>query len=192
MRAKRAEKFFKLKLSRAKRAEIFWKILHFSPKFYIYCQIIYFLSRRGQIIYFQLFQGQNIYFQKVPAPPPLRIKWSSPYWLLCKNSQIKILDLIQSFDKSPSTYIYVIKSKATTHKRPKKCDYPRIVDRLKTVRWSKYNHPTHAVYTCRHNLPTPCNSCVKNMTNHSISSNIIAIRCLKWGRGCYKTNGKII
>ena len=65
-------KIVEIELSRAKRAENFLKILHFSPKFYkqVKVRLFIFFSRRGQIIYFQYFQGQNIYFQKVPAPPP--------------------------------------------------------------------------------------------------------------------------
>ena len=60
----------------------FLKTALFPPILASLGQIIYFLSRIGQIIYFQYFEGQNIYFQKVPVPPPLKIKWSSPKSLL--------------------------------------------------------------------------------------------------------------
>ena len=71
MRAKRAGKFFQIEVLRAKWAENFWKILHFSPKFQqIKVRLFIFFPEEDKLFISSNFQGQNIHFQKVPAPSP--------------------------------------------------------------------------------------------------------------------------
>ena len=54
-----------------------------------------------------------------------------------------------------------------TNNATKKLDYTAFADRLRTVSWSNYNHPTGVVYRFyTAHLPTHCYSCViegKNM-----------------------------
>ena len=51
----------------------------------------------------------------------------------------------------------------------KKFNYTAIVDRLRTVSWSNYSHPTGVVYRFyRANLPTHRNSCVIEGKNTQI------------------------
>ena len=66
----------------------------------------------------------------------------------------------------------------------KKFDYTAVADRLRTVSWSNYSHPTGVVYRFyRAHLPTHRNSCVikgKNMQILLYSNiKVTKIQCLK-------------
>ena len=53
-----------------------------------------------------------------------------------------------------------------TNNATKKLDYTVVADRLRTVSWSNYGHPTGVVnLVYGPNLPTPCNSCVIKRTH---------------------------
>ena len=70
-------------------------------------------------------------------------------------------DLTQSYDKSPYTNINVKRAKWQHEKRNKKFDYTAIADRLRTVSWGNYSHPTGVVFRFYSaHLPTHRNSCV--------------------------------
>ena len=67
-------------------------------------------------------------------------------------------DLTQSYDKSPYTNRNIIMAK-WQHNATKKFDYTAVADRLRTVSWSNYSHPTGVVnLVYGPNLPTPRNS----------------------------------
>ena len=68
-------------------------------------------------------------------------------------------DLTQSHDKRPYTNGNVKRAKCQHKQRHKKFDYTAVADRLRTVSWSNYGHPTGVVnLVYGPNLPTPRNS----------------------------------
>ena len=68
-------------------------------------------------------------------------------------------DLNQSYDKSPYTNRNVKRAEWQHKQRHKKFDYTAIADRLRTVSWSNYGHPTGVVnLVYGPNIPTPRNS----------------------------------
>ena len=72
-------------------------------------------------------------------------------------------DLTQSYDKSPYTNRNVKRAK-WQHKQ--RFDYTAVANRLRTVSWSNYGHPTGVVnLVYGPNLPTPRNSCVIKRTH---------------------------
>ena len=71
-------------------------------------------------------------------------------------------------DKSPYTSRNVKRAK-WQHKQRHKKDYTAVADRLRTVSWSNYGHPTGVVnLVYGPNLPTPRNSHVKKDTRLKI------------------------
>ena len=75
-------------------------------------------------------------------------------------------DLTQSYDKSPYTNRNVKRAKWQHKQRHKKFDYIAVADRLRTVSWSNYGHPTGVVnLVYGPNLPTPRNSRVIKRTH---------------------------
>ena len=79
MRAKRAEKNLKIEVSRAKRADIFLKTLHFSPNSSKFRSDYLFSFQNRTHYLFPVFLRSEYLFQKSSSPPPPpRIKWSSP------------------------------------------------------------------------------------------------------------------
>ena len=78
-------------------------------------------------------------------------------------------DLTQSYDKSPYTSTPAELSKGqsdNTNNATKKFDYTAVADRLRTVSWSNYGHPTGVVnLVYGPNLPTPRNSRVIKRTH---------------------------
>ena len=72
MRAKRAGKFFKLiELSRAKRVENFWTILHFSSKFYqVKVRLFIFFPEEYKLFIFSIFKVRLFISKKSQPPPP--------------------------------------------------------------------------------------------------------------------------
>ena len=75
-------------------------------------------------------------------------------------------DLTQSYDKIPYTNKNVKRAKWQHKQRHKKFDYTAVVDRLRTVSWSNYGHPTGVVnLVYGPNLPTPRNSRVIRRTH---------------------------
>ena len=109
MRAKWAEKNLKIEVSRAKRAEFFWKTLHFfcfppnSSKF----RSDYLFSFQNRTDYsFPVFLRSEYLFPKSASPPPpLRIKWSSPYnqrvWPRWSSTKIHKLFALHCVSFSP-------------------------------------------------------------------------------------------
>ena len=56
-----------------------------------------------------------------------------------------------------------------TNNATKTFDYKAVADRLRTVSWSNYGHPTGVVnLVYGPNIPTPRNSCVIKMTRLKI------------------------
>ena len=75
-------------------------------------------------------------------------------------------DLTPSYDKSPYTNKNVKRATWQHKDVTKKFDYTAIVDRLRTVKWSNYSHPTGVVYRFyRAHLLTQRNSCVIESTD---------------------------
>ena len=86
---------------------------------------------------------------------------------LGSSSEKKGRDLTQSYYKSPYTNANVKRATRQHKDVNKKFDYSAIADRLRTVSWSNYSHPTRMGYRFyKAHLPTYCKSCViegKNM-----------------------------
>ena len=83
-----------------------------------------------------------------------------------KLAREKGRDLTQSYDKSPCTNRNVRRAKWQHKQRNKKFDYRAVADRLRTVSWSNYGHPTGVVnLVYGPNLPTPRNSRVIKRTH---------------------------
>ena len=71
---------------------------------------------------------------------------ASDRWVfLSVSPREKWRDLTQSYDKSPYTNRNVKRAKWQHKQRHKKFDYTAVADRLRTVSWSNYSHPTTVV-----------------------------------------------
>ena len=82
------------------------------------------------------------------------------------NKREKGRYLTQSYNKSPYTSRNVKRQSDNTYNATKKFDYTAVADRLRTVSWSNYGHPTCVVnLVYRPNLPTPRNSRVIKRTH---------------------------
>ena len=68
--------------------------------------------------------------------------WMSLFMFKCKE---KGRDPTQSYDKSPYTNRNVKGQNDKTKNATKKFDYRAVADRLRTVSWSNYGHPTGVV-----------------------------------------------
>ena len=58
---------------------------------------------------------------------------------------LKWRDLTKSYDKSPYTNKNIKMANDNINNTTKKSDYTAIADRLRTVSWSNYGHPTGVV-----------------------------------------------
>ena len=75
-------------------------------------------------------------------------------------------DLTQSYDKSLYPSRNIKRTKRQHKQRHKKFAYTAVADRLRTVSWSNYGHPTGVVnMVYGPNLPTPGNSRVIKRTH---------------------------
>ena len=88
------------------------------------------------------------------------------YSLCSQRERQKGGDLTQSYDKSPYTHGKVKRAKWKHKQRHKKVRLNSGADRLRTVSWSNYSHPTGVVnLVYGPNLPTPRNSRVIKRTH---------------------------
>ena len=85
---------------------------------------------------------------------------------IAELSNEKGRDLTKSYDKSPYTNRNVKRAKWQHKQRNKKVEYRAVADRLRTVSWSNYGHPTGVVnLVYGPNLNTPRNSRVIKRTH---------------------------
>ena len=88
---------------------------------------------------------RNSFFQSLRACTPTSSTWRE-----------KGRDLTQSYDKSPLHQQNFQKGKMTTQTTLQKSSITAVADRLRTVSWSNYGHPTGVVnLVYGPNLPTP-------------------------------------
>ena len=107
-------------------------------------------------------------FLLVLNPPPY---FEAEYCLFCSRRRVavaryRMICLVLSMTKAPTPTKMSKGQNDNTNNATKKFDYRAVEDRLRTVSWSNYGHPTVVVnLVYGPNLPTPHNSRVIKMTH---------------------------
>ena len=95
-----------------------------------------------------------------------RVGYAPPVWKRAQLQEEKQEIWLSPKTKAPTPIEMSKEQSDNTNNATKKFDYTAVADRLRTVSWDNYGHPTGVVnLVYRPNLPTPRNSRVMKRTH---------------------------
>ena len=120
-------------------------------------------DRHCNLLCYQIFPvSLNLFWHKTGVSNLAKVSTCTCIWIIKRKGR----NLTQSPDKRPYTNKNIKKAKWQHKQLHIKFDYTAVADRLRTVSWSDYGHPTGVVYLVYGPvLPTPRNSNVIKRTH---------------------------